>query len=60
MYQDYFLKGLRLPLHPFLREALLNLDVSLPQLNPNTMQSLIALWVFYQINRFPDLTVEEF
>ena len=29
VYRDYFFKGLRLPLHPFFREALLNLDVSL-------------------------------
>ena len=33
MYKDYFFKGLWLPLHPFFREALLNVDVSLPQLN---------------------------
>ena len=30
VYRDYFFKGLCLPLHPFFREALLNLDVSLP------------------------------
>ena len=30
VYKDYFSKGLPLPLHPFFREALLNLDVSLP------------------------------
>ena len=29
VYQDFFLKGLRLPLHPFFRYALLNLDISL-------------------------------
>ena len=28
--RDYFIRGLRLPLHPFIREVLLNLDVSLP------------------------------
>ena len=27
VYRDYFIKGLRLPLHPFIREVLLNLDV---------------------------------
>ena len=58
IYQDYFIKGLQLPLHPFMREALLNLDVSLPQLNLNMMQSLVTLWVLYRLNRFPDLTVE--
>ena len=42
VYRDYFIKGLRLPLHLFVREALLNLDVSLPQLNPNAVQSLVA------------------
>ena len=30
IYRDYFIKRLRLPLHPFIREVLLNLDVSLP------------------------------
>ena len=60
VYRDYFLKGLRLPLHSFFREALLNLDVNLPQLNPNAVQSLVALWVLYHINRFSDLTLEEF
>ena len=47
-------------LYPFFREALLNLDVSFPQLNPNVMQSLVAFLVLYRINHFPDLTVEEF
>ena len=60
IYKDYFLKELRLPLHPFFKEALLNLDVSLPQLNPNAVESLVALWVLYRINRFPDLTLEKF
>ena len=59
VYQDYFIKGLRLPLHPFIREVLLNLDISLPQLNLNAMQSLVALWALYQLLRFPDLTVEK-
>ena len=60
IYRDYFIKGLRLPLHSFIREALLNMDISLPQLNPNAVQSLVALWVLYRLNRFPDLMVEEF
>ena len=60
MYKDYFFKGLRLPLHPFFREALLNLDVSLPQLNQNAVQSLVALWVLYRVNGFLDLKLEEF
>ena len=60
IYQDYFIKGLQLPLHPFMREALLNLDVSLPQLNLNMMQSFVALWVLYRLNRFPDLTWKSF
>ena len=60
VYWDYFLKGLRLPLHPFFREVLLNLDISLPQLNSNAVQSLVVLWVLYRINDFPDLTLEEF
>ena len=30
VYSDYSFKGLQLPLHPFFREALLNLDVNLP------------------------------
>ena len=60
LYQDYFLKRLKLPLQPFLREALLNLDISLPQLNSNAVQSLVAVWVFYWISHFLDLTVEEF
>ena len=38
----------------------MNLDFSLLQLNPNPVQSLVALWVLYRINRFPDLTLEEF
>ena len=59
-YRDYFWKGLWLPLHPFFKEALLNLDVSLPQLNSNTVQSLVALWVLYRVNNFPSLPFEEF
>ena len=35
VYRDYFTRGLWLPLHPFIREVLLNLEVSLPQLNLN-------------------------
>ena len=58
--RDYFIKGLRLPLHPCIREALLNMDISLPQLNSNAVQSLVALWVLYRLLRFLDLTVEEF
>ena len=38
----------------------MNLDVSLPQLNLNAVQSLVVLWVLYRLNHFPDLTVEEF
>ena len=49
-----------MPLHPVIREALLNLDVSLPQLKLNAVQSLVALWVLYRLNCFPDVTVEEF
>ena len=60
VYRDYFIKGLRLPIHLFVREALLNLDVSLPQLNLNAMQSLVAIWILYKLNYFPDLMVEEF
>ena len=60
VYRDYFFKGLQLPLHPFFRETLLNLDVSLPQLNSNAVQYLVALWVLYHVNRFPDLTLEDF
>ena len=60
VYSDFFIKGLRLPLHPFIREVLLNMDISFPQLNPNAVQSLVVLWVLYRLNRFPDLTVEEF
>ena len=60
MYKDYFFEGLQLPLHSFFKEALLNLDVSLPQLNLNAAQSLVALWVLYRVNYFPDLTLEEF
>ena len=47
VYRDYFIKGLRLPLHPFVREMLLNLDISLPQLNSNVLQSLVVLWAPY-------------
>ena len=43
VYWDYFIRGLRLPLHPFIREVLLNLEISLPQLNPNAVQCMIAL-----------------
>ena len=60
VYRDYFIKRLRLPLHPFVREVLLNLDISLRQLNPNAVQSLVALWALYRLLHFPDLTVEEF
>ena len=38
---------------------LLNLDISLPQLNPNAVQSLVALWALYRLLCFPGLTVEE-
>ena len=60
VYRDYFIKGLRLPLHPFIREVLFNMDISLPQLNPNAVQSLVAPWVIYRLNSFLYLTVEEF
>ena len=60
VYRDNFFKGLRLPLHSFFREALLNFDVSVPYLNLNAVQSLVALWVLYRVNRFPDLILEEF
>ena len=39
---------------------MLNLVVSLPQLNPNVVQCLVALWVLYRVNSFPDLSFEEF
>ena len=37
VYWGYFIKVLCLPLYPFIREALLNMDTSLPQLNPNAV-----------------------
>ena len=48
-----------MPLHPFIREVLLNLDVSLLQLNPNAYQCMVALWALYRVLNFPDLSVEE-
>ena len=42
-----------------MKEVLLNLDISLPQLNPNAVQSLVVLWAFYRLFHFPALTVEE-
>ena len=48
-----------MPLHLFIKEVLLNLDVSLPQLNPNAYQCMVALWALYCVLGFPDLTVEE-
>ena len=60
VYRDYFIKRLCLPLYPFIREMLLNMDISLPQLNSNAVQSLVALWVLYRLLCFPDPTVEEF
>ena len=59
IYWDYFIRGLRLPFHPFIRDMLLNLDISLPQLNPNTVQCMVALWALYHELGFLDLTVEE-
>ena len=59
VYWDYFIKGLCLPFHSFVREVLLNLDISLPQINPNAMQSLVAFWAIYRLLNFPDLTEEE-
>ena len=49
-----------MPLHPFIREVLLNLEISLPQLNPNAYQCMVALWALYRVLSFPDLSVEEF
>ena len=37
----------------------MNLEISLPQLNLNAVQSLVALWALYRLLDFPDLTVEE-
>ena len=59
VYWDYFVRGLRLPLHQFIREVLLNLEISLPQPNPNAYQCMLALWALYRVLGFPDLTVEE-
>ena len=59
VYWDYFVRGLRLPLHPFIREVLVNLEISLPQLNPNAYQCMVALWALYRVLGFPDLMVEE-
>ena len=30
VYRDYLIRGRRLPLHPFVGELLLNLDINLP------------------------------
>ena len=35
------------------------MDVSLPQLNPNAYQCMVALRAIYRVLGFPDLTVEE-
>ena len=59
VYRDYFIRGFRLPLHPFIKEVLLNLEISLPQLNPNAVQCIVALWALYRMLGFPDMTVEE-
>ena len=37
----------------------MNLEISLPQLNPNVVQWMVALWALYRVLGFPDLTVEE-
>ena len=59
VYWDYFIRGLRQPLHPFIKEVLLNLEISIPQLNPNAYQCMVALWALYYVLCFPDLTMEE-
>ena len=38
---------------------LVNLEISLPQLNPNAYQCMVALWALYRLLGFPDLIVEE-
>ena len=58
-YRDYFIRELRLPLHLFIREVLVNLEISLPQLNLNAYQCMVALWALYRVLDFPNLTVEE-
>ena len=37
----------------------MNLDISVPQLNLNVVQSLVALWALYRLFNFLELTVEE-
>ena len=38
---------------------MLNLEISLQQLNPNAIQCMVALWALYSVLGFPYLTVEE-
>ncbi|GMN61911.1 hypothetical protein TIFTF001_030999 [Ficus carica] len=44
---EYFLAGLRLPLHPFLRRALIRLNVALAQLNANAYLVLVGCFILW-------------
>ena len=45
LYVHYFVCGLRLPVHPFLRAALLDFGIRLTQLHPHALQSFIGMLV---------------
>ncbi|GMN69825.1 hypothetical protein TIFTF001_038868 [Ficus carica] len=53
---EYFRAGLRLSLHPFLRRALIRLNVALAQLNANAYRVLVGcfiLWVAKFVEKLP-------
>ncbi|GMN19009.1 hypothetical protein TIFTF001_042801 [Ficus carica] len=57
---EYFRVGLRLPLHPFLRQALTRLNVAPAQLNANAYRILVGCFILWAKNFATELPFRAF
>jgi hypothetical protein len=60
MHKEVFQAGLRLPLHPFVRELLVEMTLSLGQIKPNGWGFVMSCCILWQMVVGRTVTLREF
>jgi hypothetical protein len=60
MHKEVFQAGLRLPLHPFVRELLVEMTLSLGQIKPNGWGFVVSCCILWQMVVGRTVTLREF